>query len=302
MLSESFLERIISKPFEISKLNADEVTSILNKAKKILDKEHILVEINQSDPEREILVVGDIHGNLRSLLRILDISNELKPEYIVFLGDFVDRGPFQLECLLLVSCLKLLKPKNIILLKGNHENLQVNKSYGFYQVLMNKFKGQIKFNEIEDFYTSLPTCATINDKILCLHGGIPKDIQALKKMRKKKIGSLEDDRDSQTLDQLIYQITWNDPKNHVKGFSPNYRGPGIYYFGKDAFDKFLIYNGLNGLVRSHEYFLEGFKWYFNQRLLSIFSSFNYRGEATPSPASIAVVKSNELHVKTFFGR
>ena len=53
-------------------------------------------------------------------------------------------------------------------------------------------------------------------------------------------------------------------------------------------------NHLQYLIRAHECFPEGYKWFFKKRLLSIFSSANYRGSYFPNPASYAIIKENQV--------
>ncbi|MBY9013290.1 MAG: hypothetical protein KGD70_13030, partial [Candidatus Lokiarchaeota archaeon] len=92
----------------------------------------------------------------------------------------------------------------------------------------------------------------------------------------------------------LMQLMWNDPKSNLKGFSDSFRGPDIKNFGEDVFNVFMKINKLKYLIRSHELFSEGFKWFFNKRLLSIFSSGNYRGK---NPASYAIIKNNVVTPK-----
>ncbi|KAF8280417.1 putative kinetoplastid-specific phospho-protein phosphatase [Trypanosoma cruzi] len=72
-------------------------------------------------------VFGDIHGNfedlaffLRNVLVFSDL--QLTPANILCLGDYVDRGPYSLECLILLLSLKISHPSKVVMLRGNHED------------------------------------------------------------------------------------------------------------------------------------------------------------------------------------
>ncbi len=84
-------------------------------------------------------------------------------------------------------------------------------------------------------------------------------------------------------------IMWNDPKSNLNGFSDSFRGIDLKFFGEDVFNDFMRKNKLKYLIRSHEFYPEGYRWFFNKRLLSIFSSANYRGL---NSASYAIIKNN----------
>ena len=150
-------------------------------------------------------------------------------------------------------------------------------------------------------YNVLPICAIINNSILCLHGGIPEDLDILKKLKGLKLKDI-DMSISKSIQEGIFQIMWNDPKSglrsdtdsRLQGFKESFRGPGIKIFGEDVFDKFMKANKLKYLIRAHECFPEGFRWFFNKKLLSIFSSANYRGSYAPNPASYAIIKKDEI--------
>jgi diadenosine tetraphosphatase ApaH/serine/threonine PP2A family protein phosphatase len=135
----------------------------------------------------------------------------------------------------------------------------------------------------------LPLCLIINKQILCLHGGIPEDIEVLNKLRGIKTKDL--DAIMNKMGNILLQVMWNDPKSSLKGFSNSFRGAGIKNFGKEVFDNFMGYNNLLYLIRAHELFSGGFHWFFEKRLLSIFSSANYRGS---NPASYALIKNNTI--------
>lgn len=59
-------------------------------------------------------------------------------------GDFVDRGAWGLEVLLLLACWKLVYPKQVIILRGNHECTTCTHMYGFRSEVLAKY-GQKAF-------------------------------------------------------------------------------------------------------------------------------------------------------------
>ena len=95
-------------------------------AEAILSKERMLVRIRSPQ-----YVFGDIHGNYDDLEYFLDKLipfGEIRcsaPSFL-FLGDYVDRGDFGLECSVMLLALKCLAPSKITLLRGNHETPEVN--------------------------------------------------------------------------------------------------------------------------------------------------------------------------------
>ncbi|MFX1409211.1 MAG: metallophosphoesterase [Promethearchaeota archaeon] len=292
MIDNNFLQELIKRPQQIVNLKFEDISKILSKAKDIFKEENLLLEFNIDDREENVYVIGDIHGNLDSLLTLIDIMKKSNPKLIIFLGDIVDRGIRQLECLIVILAFKILNPNRVFLLKGNHETLEMNQYYGFFQEFIQRFNDQNKFKEILEIYYILPFCATINSKTLCLHGGIPEDIEILKKLKGLKPQDIHSVFKS--ISDGLYQIIWNDPKEGLKGFVDSFRGPGIKFFGEDVFNSFMEANNLKYLIRAHECFPEGYRWFFNNHLLSIFSSANYRGFYAPNPASYAIVRNDKI--------
>ncbi len=295
MIENSLLLDLIKNPQRISKLKFDKISRILRTVKEIFEEEYLLLEFNINNKTDLVYIIGDIHGNLETLMELVKIINKNNPKIVIFLGDIVDRGPKQLECLLIIFTLKILFPLKYYLIRGNHETLEMNQYYGFFQDFLQRFKDQTKFNEIINVYNALPLCALVNEKILCLHGGIPQDFEILHKLKGRKCKDFVHLFTSNA--QNIYQIMWNDPKMELEGFSNSFRGPGIKFFGSDVFELFMKHNNLSFLIRAHECFPEGYRWFFNKRLLSIFSSANYRGEYSPNPASYAIIKNNDVTPK-----
>jgi len=157
---------------------------------------------------------------------------------------------------------------------------------------LNRFKDPKKFSQVIALYNTLPYSVLVNESILCLHGGIPEEFNAINRLKGIKTSEINiiDDNTAKSL----LQIMWNDPKPNLKGFAESFRGREIKFFGEDVFSDFMRENKLDYLIRAHERFPEGYKWFFNKRLLSIFSSANYRGRLTPIPASYAIIRNKTV--------
>ncbi len=296
-LSLKILDTIIKSPEKARDISLEEFLYIVEKSKEIFENEPYVLEINASLPNNKIVVIGDIHGNLESLLLIKKKIDELNAEKVLFLGDIVDRGPHQFECLCYVLSLKILEPERYFLIKGNHETLEMNQYYGFFEVLLSKFGEIDRFKPLLDLYETLSICAIVNKKVFCVHGGIPQDIEIIDKLR--NIDKTTRIRDNKDVSFGVFQMIWNDPiqKRIIPHFTDNFRGEGIKRFGYKAFSDFINKYNFEFLIRSHEiYPPEGYRYYFNNRLLTIFSSKDYRGPFSPNPANIAVVEGTDVQL------
>jgi serine/threonine-protein phosphatase 2B catalytic subunit len=103
----------LSKEGRISK---EHCHRILNDTLSMLKKEPNLLKLK--DP---VTVVGDIHGQYYDFVKMLDVGGDPENTKYLFLGDYVDRGSFSVEVVLLVYAVKLNYPKTVFLLRGNHE-------------------------------------------------------------------------------------------------------------------------------------------------------------------------------------
>ena len=100
-------------------------------AQQIFEKESNVLKL-----EGDFIIVGDIHGSLHDLIRTLNFIFEKKTKAL-FLGDYIDRGQFSLECITLLFALKVMYPDTIYLLRGNHEFDSICSLYGFKNEILN---------------------------------------------------------------------------------------------------------------------------------------------------------------------
>lgn len=87
----------------------------------------------ESDAER-LLAVGDIHGCLDPLERLMDRVRPRPADRVVFLGDYIDRGPDGRGVIEYLIAFSRRFPKSVFL-KGNHEEMFLNFLAGKGQLL-----------------------------------------------------------------------------------------------------------------------------------------------------------------------
>ena len=78
MIKNSLLNDLIDKPQKISKLKFDSISRILKAVKNILEEEDLLLDFNFNEQTEEVYVIGDIHGNLNTLMKLIEIVNKNK--------------------------------------------------------------------------------------------------------------------------------------------------------------------------------------------------------------------------------
>ena len=106
-------------------------------------------------------VIGDLHGQFRDLRLILARLGEPEGQTLVFLGDYVDRGPQGLEIALCLLALKTRYPERVFLLRGNHEDINTSVAYGFYDECCRKSynRGPAVWLQLMNTFNLLPIAA-----------------------------------------------------------------------------------------------------------------------------------------------
>ena len=247
-------------------IKGDECNYIIDKSYEIFQKEESLLKI-----QAPLYICGDIHGQYYDLLRVFDILNYPPQSTFLFLGDYVDRGKQSLECLLLLLCLKIQYPDKIFLLRGNHECEALNKIYGFYDECKRRLSIKC-FKKITNLFNMMPISALINENILCMHGGLSKDLQDIEQINKIL-------RPTDIPNEgLLCDLLWSDPnENLTEDFGINERNISIT-FSKDYVKNFVEKNNLDLICRAHQVVEEGFEFFADMKLVTVFTAPNYMGE------------------------
>jgi diadenosine tetraphosphatase ApaH/serine/threonine PP2A family protein phosphatase len=238
--------------------SADEMKSLLSESSERLAKQPSLVSVGSD----RVVVVGDTHGDLLTSQTVVDEYLRGKST-LIFLGDYVDRGPFQLENLLFLLTKANESPKTLFLLRGNHEAPEMNKWYGFYDVVRERY-GAESYGLFSSLFSQLPVSAVVNEMFLAVHGGIATSLSSVSQLADLPKGVV-------TPTGIYAEILWNDPDETIDGFAPSPRGPGIFRFGADVVSRFLEANHLKALLRSHEARIGGTSVELGGRVYTVFS-------------------------------
>lgn len=226
-------------------------------------------EVNVLSLHSPLTLCGDIHGQFNDLLSIVDIVGDPRESSYLFMGDFVDRGPNSIETFLLLLALKVRYPHRVWLIRGNHESRQISRVYGFYDECIRKYGSGNVWQYCCEVFDHLPLAAVVDRRIFVVHGGLSPFIDTVGAIQDRIHRFQEPPTDGSFSDLL-----WSDPDEGISEFAISSRGAGTL-FGNDAVDKFLHLNNLDLIARAHQLVMEGYKWMFNSKLVTVWSAPNY---------------------------
>lgn len=246
-------------------LKNSEIALICSVAREIFLSQPTLLELSAP-----VKIVGDVHGQYIDLIRIFSKCGFPPASNYLFLGDYVDRGKQSLETILLLLCYKIKFPENFFLLRGNHECAQITRQYGFYDEC--KRRTNLKtWKLFVDTFNTLPIAAIVAGKIFCVHGGLSPVLNSMDEIR--NIRRPTDVPDFGLLNDLL----WSDPVDSPNEWEDNERGVS-YCYNKVAINKFLNKFQFDLVVRAHMVVEDGYEFFNDRSLVTVFSAPNYCGE------------------------
>jgi len=237
--------------------------------KRLCDKvkDILLEESNVQPVSSPVTVCGDIHGQFWDLLELFRTGGELPQTNYVFMGDFVDRGYYSLETFTFLLVLKAKWPSKITLLRGNHESRQITQVYGFYDECQQKYGNSNAWKYCTQVFDYLTIAAIIDGRVLCVHGGLSPDIRTLDQIRTIQ-------RNQEIPHEGAFcDLMWSDPED-IETWQVSPRGAG-WIFGNKATAEFNRINKLELVCRAHQLVQEGYKYMFDQALVTVWSAPNY---------------------------
>ena len=254
-----------NKPGKQVDLGEDEIKFLIDKSLQIIKVQKMLVEL-----EAPLHVCGDIHGQYYDLLRIFEHCGYPGEYNYLFLGDYVDRGKQSLETVCLLLCYKIKYPEKVTLLRGNHESSVTNRIYGFYDECKRRYNIRL-WKSFTELFNYLPVAALIDDKILCMHGGLSPDLKSIENIK-------DISRPTEIPDNgLLCDLLWSDPDKEAVEYDENDRGVSVI-FGEKVVTDFNKKNDLDLIIRAHQVVDDGYEFFANRQLITIFSAPNYCGE------------------------
>lgn len=253
------------------------------------------VQLHQDPATKEkvgtLNICGDTHGQYDDFSQIFGDAIGGAPSEsnrFLFNGDIADRGPKAIEIFTTLLTMKLINPNAIHILRGNHETKEMTNSYGFRKEVLQKY-GPKTLQKFHQFFTSLPFGAVAEKTLFVVHGGLGPQSVHMTIDEINKINRRQDGDNHEVVEELL----WADPRDHVDTFATNHdRGGGIL-FGPKVTSFFLQKNDLHLLVRSHEMQDHGYAVHHNQQCITIFSAPNYCGTCRNKGAILKLSKTDD---------
>ncbi|MBA0661004.1 hypothetical protein Goklo_012934, partial [Gossypium klotzschianum] len=288
----SDLDRQIEQLKKCEPLKESEVKALCLKAMEIL-----VEESNVQRVDAPVTICGDIHGQFYDMKELFKVGGDCPKTNYLFLGDFIDRGFYSVETFLLLLALKVRYPDRITLIRGNHESRQITQVYGFYDECLRKYGSVNVWRYCTDIFdylraSNVSDCqgrvlSTVSDDLLCchqllyvslsalienkifsVHGGLSPVISTLDQIR------IIDRKQEVPHDGAMCDLLWSDPEENVDGWGLSPRGAG-FLFGGCVVTSFNHTNNIDYICRAHQLVMEGYKWMFNNQIVTVWSAPNY---------------------------
>ena len=272
---------ILLRPFDwinikdkLSEISKEEIISLINEAQNIFEKDKSLIQVRSP-----CKIFGNLFGQYSDLMRFFSSfgnpseTNQMGDIYImnyIFLGNCIDLGFESLEVIFLLIALKVKYPNNIYLIRGNHEDINVNSFNGLSDECKEKLNDNIKspdsiFMKLNNLFNYFPLGITIDQHILCVHSGIGNNIKSISEIENINRPVNIDLNDK---DNIVNQLLYSDCQENENPM--NYK-----IYSKNHLNEFMSNNKLELLITSHKFINEGIKSFYNDKLIVVNSATDF---------------------------
>ncbi|MEM2971400.1 MAG: metallophosphoesterase family protein [Candidatus Bathyarchaeia archaeon] len=250
----------------------EDVKCLLCKENGKIGNFNVIGRLVNLKPEGEALIIGDLHGDFESLIYILKESNFIQKlnsdsnATFIFLGDYGDRGEHSKEVYAVVLRFKLLFPRQVVLMRGNHEGPEdlLASPHDLPVEFRIKFgeKWASAYTKIRELFDCLYNAVLVEQRYLMVHGGLPAQAKTIEDLAYAHI--------LHPKQNFLEEMLWSDPNETVNDICASPRGAGKL-FGEKITDAVLGRFNVKIQIRGHEPCMEGYKINHKGKVLTLFS-------------------------------
>lgn len=168
------------------------------------------------------------------------------------------------------------------MLRGNHECDSINRVYGFFQECRTRYTLSL-WRSFCQVFDVLPIAACVGGRIFCIHGGLSPHMKSLDDIKNIKRPCIVPESG------MVTDFLWSDPDADIRGWAESDRGVS-HTFGADVIKNFLETNDFDLIVRAHQVVEDGYEFFADRMLVTLFSAPNYCGEFDNAGAIMVVSK------------
>ena len=176
--------------------------------------------------------------------------------------------------------------KKITLLRGNHESSDQNRIDGFYEECKRRYNVRI-WRSFINLFNHLPFAALIDEKIFYVHSGLSPDLKSFQDI-------LDISRPIAIPEcGFIFNLLNSSPDKNVLDYDEDEKG--MLLFGEKIVLDFMQKNNLDLIVRGNQYVYNGYEFFAQNKLVTIFSAPHFKSKDKNSACILIIDENLQIH-------